>query len=68
MPATSHYLKVKFGLQRTFDEPFFPEWQPAAKLPKMTEFDKRFLDRAKEAYFNLIEYPHCWKIPLKWPC
>jgi hypothetical protein len=51
-----HDLKVKFGLQRTFDSQFFPEWQPA-KLPEMIEVDKRFLDRAKEAYFNLIEYP-----------
>jgi hypothetical protein len=51
-----HDLKVKFGLQRTFDGQFFPEWQPA-KLPEMIEVDKRFLDRAKEAYFNLIEYP-----------
>jgi hypothetical protein len=51
-----HDLKVKFGLQRTFDGQFFPEWQ-LAKLPEMIEVDKRFLDRAKEAYFNLIEYP-----------
>ena len=51
-----HDLKVQFGLRRTFDEQFFPEWQ-LAKLPEMLETDKRFLDRAKEAYFNLIEYP-----------
>ncbi len=51
-----HDLKVKFSLQRTFDDQFFPEWQPD-KLPEMMEVDKRFLDRAKEAYFNLIEYP-----------
>ncbi len=51
-----HDLKVKFDLQRAFDEQFFPEWQ-SAQLPEMTEFDKRFLDMAKEAYFNLIEYP-----------
>jgi hypothetical protein len=24
-----HDLKIKFGLQRTFEEPFFPEWQLA---------------------------------------
>lgn len=51
-----HELKVKFGLQRTFDEQFFPEWQ-LAKFPELNDFDKYFLDRAKEAYFNLIEYP-----------
>lgn len=51
-----HELKVKFGLHRTFDEQFFPEWQ-ASQLPEITDFDKRFLDRAKQAYFNLIEYP-----------
>ena len=51
-----HDLKVKFALQRTFNEQFFPEWQ-SAKLPEITDFDKRLLDRAKEAYFNLIEYP-----------
>lgn len=50
-----HDLKAKFGLQRTFDDQFFPEWQ--AELSEITEFDKRFLDRAKDAYFNLIEYP-----------
>jgi hypothetical protein len=45
-----HELKIKFGLQRTFDEQFFPEWQPA-KLTEMTDFDK-FLDRAGLFQFN----------------
>jgi len=65
-----HDLKSKFGLQRTFDEPFFPEWQ-LALFPELNDFDfevqvflpkkleprKHFLNQAKEAYFNLIEYP-----------
>jgi hypothetical protein len=51
-----HDLKVKFGLQRTFDDQFFPEWQ-SVNLPEIREVDKHFLDRAKEGYFNLIEYP-----------
>ncbi len=51
-----HDLKTKFGLQRTFDKTFFPEWQ----LPKLTEItpeDRAVLDRVRDAYFNLIEYP-----------
>ncbi len=51
-----HDLKNKFGLQRTFDEPFFPEWQ-LAQFPELNDFDKHFLNQTKEAYFNLIEYP-----------
>jgi len=51
-----HDLKVKFGLQRTFDEQFFPEWQ-STQCPEILDVDKSFLDRAKAAYFNLIEYP-----------
>jgi len=51
-----HDLKNQFGLQRTFEEPFFPEWQ-RAECAELNESDKQFLDRAKEAYFNLIEYP-----------
>jgi len=51
-----HDLKIKFGLQRTFDELFFSEWQ-LAEFPELNDFDKYFLDRAKKAYFNLIEYP-----------
>ncbi len=51
-----HDLKIKFGLQRTFDEQFFSEWQ-LTEFPELNDFDKYFLDRAKKAYFNLIEYP-----------
>jgi len=51
-----HDLKIKFGLQRTFDEQFFSEWQ-LTEFPELNDFDKYFLDRTKKAYFNLIEYP-----------
>jgi hypothetical protein len=48
-------LETQFGLQRTFDVHFFREWQ--IELPEMEESDKRFLDRIKDSYFNLIKYP-----------
>jgi hypothetical protein len=48
-------LETQFGLQRTFDVHFFREWQ--TELPEMEESDKRFLDRIKDSYFNLIKYP-----------
>ena len=51
-----HDLKIKFGLQRTFEESFFPEWQ-LAQFPELNDFETEFLDRVKAAYFNLIEYP-----------
>jgi hypothetical protein len=48
-------LETQFGLQRTFDVHFFREWQ--TELPEMEDSDKRFLDRIKDSYFNLIKYP-----------
>jgi len=48
-------LETQFGLQRTFDVHFFREWQ--TELPEMEDSDKRFLDRVKDSYFNLIKYP-----------
>ena len=48
-------LEVQFGLQRTFDVQFFLEWQN--ECPEMVDFDKRFLDRIKDNYLNLIKYP-----------
>jgi len=50
-----HDLETQFGLQRTFDEPFFSEWQ--GDLPEITDLDKQLLDRLKAGYFNLIKYP-----------
>jgi len=50
-----HDLRTQFDLQLTRNSQFFQEWQ--AELPDITDFDKRFLDRMKDDYFNLLEYP-----------
>jgi hypothetical protein len=50
-----HDLRTQFDLQLAKDNQFFPEWQ--AELPDTIDFDKQFLDRMKEDYFNLLEYP-----------
>jgi hypothetical protein len=44
-----------FRLRRVCDRQFFWEWQEG--LPELTEFDRQFLDRIKEGYLNLVEYP-----------
>jgi hypothetical protein len=50
-----HDLRTQFGLQLTKESQFFQEWQ--AELPDIIDFDKQFLDRMKDDYFNLLEYP-----------
>ncbi len=50
-----HDLKTQFGLQLNRDKPFFQEWQ--TEDPDLTDFEKPFLDRMKDDYFNLLEYP-----------
>lgn len=50
-----HDLRTQFGLQLTKNKQFFPEWQ--MEQSDITDFDKRFLDRMKDDYFNLLEYP-----------
>lgn len=50
-----HDLKEKFGLERTKDEHFFPEWQE--NLPEITDFEKQTLDEVKGDYLHLSEYP-----------
>jgi hypothetical protein len=50
-----HDLRTQFHLQLTRNSQFFQEWQ--AELPDITDFDKQFLDRMKDDYFNLLEYP-----------
>ncbi|MDB9312211.1 type I restriction enzyme HsdR N-terminal domain-containing protein [Spirulina sp. CS-785/01] len=49
------YLIDHFGLQRVRDPEFFPEWQ--TNLPAITDLEKQQLDKIKEGYYNLIEYP-----------
>jgi len=53
--VTLHDLSTKFGLQLVEDEHFFREWQD--NLPEITSVDKQRLDRVKESYSNLLEYP-----------
>ncbi|EDN65687.1 protein of unknown function DUF450 [Beggiatoa sp. PS] len=50
-----HDLETQFGLQRTFEQKFFSEWQ--GDCPEITDIDKQLLDRLKAGYFNLIKYP-----------
>lgn len=49
------YLIEKFGLKRIRESEFFPEWQ--THLPEITDLEKQQLDKIKEGYYNLIEYP-----------
>ena len=48
-------LKAKFGLQKAQDEAFFLEW--SAGLPEVTETERSTLDRIKQNYLYLLEYP-----------
>ena len=53
--VTIRDLIDQFGLQWVRDEHFFPEWQE--NLPKLTEQEKQVLDRVREGFFNLSQYP-----------
>ncbi|PZV04658.1 MAG: restriction endonuclease subunit R [Leptolyngbya sp.] len=50
-----HDLKTKFGLQQVYDDAFFTEWQD--DLPELTDAERRSLDRIKQNYLYLLEYP-----------
>ncbi|MBD2111525.1 MULTISPECIES: type I restriction endonuclease [Cyanophyceae] len=50
-----HDLKTKFGLQQVHDDAFFTEWQH--DLPELTVSEQRSLDRIKQNYLYLLEYP-----------
>ena len=50
-----HDLKAKFGLQRVEDESFFREW--FNNLPALTKTEQQTLDRVKQHYLYLLEYP-----------
>lgn len=45
----------QFGLQWVRDRQFFPEWQE--NLPELTEQEKQFLDKVREGFFNMMQYP-----------
>ncbi|MFE1748584.1 restriction endonuclease subunit R [Coleofasciculus sp. H7-2] len=53
--VTLHDLRKKFGLQLVEDDQFFQEWQD--NLSEITDLEKQRLDRVKESYSNLLEYP-----------
>lgn len=44
-----------FKLELVRDQHFFPEWQE--NLPEITEQEKRYLDKVREGFFNLMQYP-----------
>ncbi|NEN96320.1 MAG: restriction endonuclease subunit R, partial [Moorea sp. SIO3I7] len=48
-------LKEKFGLEPNTEEQLFPEWQE--DLPELNELEKQWLDRVKDDYLHLSEYP-----------
>ena len=50
-----HDLKTKFGLQQVRDDAFFAEWQH--DLPELTASERESLDRIKQNYLYLLEYP-----------
>ncbi len=53
--VTLRDLTVQFGLQLTEDEQFFREWQD--DLPDVTDDQKRFLDKVRAGYLNLVIDP-----------
>ena len=49
------YLIDNFGIQLVRNLDFFPEWQD--DLPELSEYDKQLLDKIRNGYFNLLNYP-----------
>ncbi|MGD1902111.1 MAG: restriction endonuclease subunit R [Geitlerinemataceae cyanobacterium] len=45
----------RLDLTRINDLDFFSEWQ--TDLPTLADLDRQLLDRVRDGYFNLIEYP-----------
>lgn len=48
-------LIEQFGLQLVRDRQFFTEWQEG--LPELTDQEKEFLDKVREGFFNMMQYP-----------
>ena len=48
-------LSQTFGLERTIDAKFFPEWQET--LPELSDFEKQMLDEVKGDYLHVSKYP-----------
>ena len=49
------YLIDNFGIELVRNPDFFPEWQN--DLPELSVYDKQLLDKIKDGYFNLLNYP-----------
>ncbi|MEO1428188.1 MAG: restriction endonuclease subunit R [Cyanobacteria bacterium J06632_19] len=49
------YLIDNFSIQLVQNLDFFPEWQN--DLPELSEYDKQQLNKIKDGYFNLLNYP-----------
>lgn len=50
-----HNVKARFNLQEIRDLHFFPEWQ--GELPSISDFEKQLLDKVKEDFLSISEYP-----------
>jgi hypothetical protein len=61
--VTLRNLIDDFGLRLVRDNQFFREWQDG--LPAITDSEKQFLDKVKEGYFNLINYPPLLEKPVQ---
>lgn len=48
-------LELKFGLEFSDEENFFPEWQE--DLPELTDWEKQLMDDVKQEYRHLSKYP-----------
>lgn len=48
-------VKERFNLHRLWDSTFFPEWQ--SNLPDVTDDEKQWLDKIKDDFLSLEEYP-----------
>jgi len=61
--VTLHDLRQQFGLRRSPDPNFFSEWQ--SNLPLISQPEKQLLDRVKQGYLNLVEYPPLLEKPIQ---
>lgn len=61
--VTLRTLIDDFGLQLVQDDQFFREWQD--DLPALTDSEQQFLDKVKEGYLNLANYPPLLEKPVQ---
>ncbi|MDJ0734295.1 MAG: restriction endonuclease subunit R [Nostocaceae cyanobacterium] len=53
--VTLGFLAAKFGLQLVNNEDFFTEW--FEDIPEITDLEKQYLNRVKNNFLRLIQYP-----------